>query len=160
MIGMLYDPVSQPEQYCFQIYDPFEVKQASRAFHQLRLNTSTLRKLRCKSKSLMNFRQSLEHNDQPLYALLRSFGKIVPQQAAQRPSPSNLTPINNYEEFLDPSLICYYTLRKFVSIKIEWASSLTEHLEFDGRTKILKMFRFPSLCVLMCSNPSRSLLSQ
>jgi hypothetical protein len=119
MIGMLYDPVSQPEQYCFQIYDPFEVKQASRAFHQSRLNTSTLRKLRCKSKNLMNFRQSLEHNDQPLYALLRSFGKIVPQQAAQRPSPSNLTPINNYEEFLDPSLICYYTLRKFVSIKIE-----------------------------------------
>jgi len=40
------------------------------------------------------------------------------------------------------------------SVKIEWVDCASLHLEFDSSTKSLKLFRFPSLCYLMCSATS------
>jgi hypothetical protein len=45
-------------------------------------------------------------------------------------------------------------------VRIQWVDCLSLHLEFDSRSKTLKVFRFPSLCLIMYRNNDRSLLSQ
>jgi hypothetical protein len=46
------------------------------------------------------------------------------------------------------------------NIEVEWVDSLSLHLEFDKSTKILKLFRLPSLCLLMCCCENESPLTQ
>ncbi|KAH9205991.1 hypothetical protein DL95DRAFT_241707, partial [Leptodontidium sp. 2 PMI_412] len=44
----------------------------------------------------------------------------------------------------------FYTLHNVMKIQIEWVDCLSLHLEFDNQSKVLKLFRFPSICLLMC----------
>jgi len=44
----------------------------------------------------------------------------------------------------------YYVLSEIAKIKIEWVDSICKHLEFDSTRSLLKLFRFPSFCGIMC----------
>jgi hypothetical protein len=44
----------------------------------------------------------------------------------------------------------YYTLSQLVKVEIEWTETASRHLELDTRNKILRLFRYPSFCALMC----------
>jgi hypothetical protein len=46
--------------------------------------------------------------------------------------------------------VSFYTLDRLLKIQICWTTSICEHLEFNLRTKTLKLFRIPSYCVLLC----------
>ncbi|KAL2671553.1 hypothetical protein Neosp_014143 [[Neocosmospora] mangrovei] len=46
--------------------------------------------------------------------------------------------------------LSFYTLAQLLSVRISWTTSICEHLEFNPRSKQLKIFRFPSYCVLLC----------
>lgn len=50
---------------------------------------------------------------------------------------------------LSASHLCYYSLTQLADIKIAWTDSIAEHLEFDQRLRILKLFCFPSYCALI-----------
>lgn len=53
-------------------------------------------------------------------------------------------------DILETTNLNYYTLSKVANIEIIWVDSLLQHLDFDRRSKTLKIFRFPSFCYLMC----------
>ena len=46
--------------------------------------------------------------------------------------------------------ITYHILSNVAGIKIQFVSSLGLHLEFDKKSKTLKVFQFPSFCFLVC----------
>jgi hypothetical protein len=45
----------------------------------------------------------------------------------------------------------YNTISKLSGTYFEGAGSIFEHLQFDGRAKVLKFFRFLTICVLYSS---------
>jgi len=120
-------------------------------------------------KAFETYEQSLEDNDhldQPLHTLLGTFGRIMPQQNRQtsmmggHSTPLMAAPPRPDEQWLELSLLCFHTLEKVAFISIEWVDSLSQHLEFDRGTKALKIFRLPSLCLVMASSEKCSPLSQ
>ncbi|KAK3345812.1 hypothetical protein B0T25DRAFT_550422 [Lasiosphaeria hispida] len=64
------------------------------------------------------------------------------QQQQQRSSPESNT--------LRSENVSFYTLANLLNVQILWTTSVCEHLEFNHRTKQLKMFRLPSYCVMLC----------
>ena len=46
--------------------------------------------------------------------------------------------------------VSFYTLDRLLKVQISWTKSICEHLEFNVKTKSLKLFRVPSYCVLLC----------
>jgi hypothetical protein len=60
--------------------------------------------------------------------------------------------------------LSYYSLSYLLNVKIEWRTSVCEHLEFNIRNKTLKLFRVPSYCVLQCywepGEPSRTFVDR
>jgi hypothetical protein len=78
--------------------------------------------------------------DHEIIMLLRKFGHLVPEIGAEpREEPEQIA----------VSYVCFSTLDKVADVKIEWVNSLSQHLEFDHVRRILKVFRFPSYCILM-----------
>ena len=65
------------------------------------------------------------------------------------------------QDALQASNLCYYALTRMANIKIQWVENVCEHLEFDQRKKVLKLFCFPSFCAMMCSgNPELTFLDK
>ena len=65
------------------------------------------------------------------------------------------------QDALQASNLCYYTLTRMADIKIQWMENVCEHLEFNQRKKVLKIFCFPSFCAMMCSgNPELTFLDK
>ena len=103
--------------------------------------------------------------DQPLFQLLKRFGEIIPQCPRNCITPQLSHDISSamsgrYDHQIDNSFVCFYAVNVVAGIKIQWVDCLSLHLEFDSRSKTLKMFRFPSLCMIMYRNKDRSLLSK
>lgn len=57
-------------------------------------------------------------------------------------------------EPLQSSNLSYYTLSKLAGVRVQWTESLGRHLELNKSNRTLKLFRFPSFCMLMCLGPS------
>lgn len=121
------------------------------------------RPLRCRrqqQETIVRYQQSLDYVDQPLHILLQGFGKLIPTAYISRDLETIATTRNPYHHVVELSLVCFHSLHRIASIKIEWVDSLSAHLEFDPHTKVLKIFRFPSLCLIMARNEKSSPLSQ
>ncbi|KAK2787722.1 hypothetical protein FQN53_004745 [Emmonsiellopsis sp. PD_33] len=58
---------------------------------------------------------------------------------------------------LRSSNVSYYALRTLADVTLEPTESVTEHLVLDVNLNRLKIFRFPSFCVLMCTPRGRML---
>jgi len=66
-----------------------------------------------------------------------------------------------YAESIELSYVSFDMIQKFAKIRIEWVDCLSMHMEFDSRTKTLKLFRCPSYCRIMYAMRGEStLLSQ
>jgi len=148
--GHLYFPSTRPEENSIQIAD-------QTIFPGVRENSqrkSSRRNSRFKSKTFVLYKQPLDSKDLPLHTLLGRFGKVIPaydKAAFNSQDTANNSP-GRYDGWIDPLLVCFHTLNRCTSIKVQWVDCLSLHLEFDSRTKILKLFRFPSLCLLMCAS--------
>ncbi|KAL2064597.1 hypothetical protein VTL71DRAFT_3734 [Oculimacula yallundae] len=107
---------------------------------------------RDKSMTFTRMKQDLQLADQPLPALLKAFGNILPQ--SKQPSFSGqITPFASHqrpEELIEASTLCLYNLHNLMEIRIEWVDCLSLHLEYNNKTKVLRVYRFPSFCLLMC----------
>jgi hypothetical protein len=160
VIGILYSPDPNPNEKCLQILDPADGGQSTSQ------ETPNRWCHRSRSKTLTSYKETLENVDldQPLHKVLRKFGKILPKcnrEVGLQDMPSGLPGRN--DGWIDLSLVCFHTfhsLHKVAAIDIEWTDCLAMHLEFDRRTKVLKLFRFPSLCFIMCHDPETSLMSK
>jgi len=154
----LYTPESKPDKAFLQIVDRTEMKQTATKRSRIRRGP----RYSSKTKTFTSFRQPLDNIDQPLYTVLRRFGTIIPEPYKDSSATHELasTQPGRNEGGNDLSLVCFHILHRFAGIEIEWVDCLSLHLEFDSRTKTLKLFRFPSLCFIMCSNTDQSLMSQ
>jgi hypothetical protein len=148
--GVLYSPHPRPQAKFLQILEPpAPERRPSRS--QQNLNS-----WRRRAKVITNYKESLNNDDlldQPLFRVLRKFGKILP-----KPMTENMT-----QDKIDLNLICFYifnSLHTDAAIDIEWTECLAMHLDFDNSNKTLKLFRFPSLCFLMCQSPDVSLMTR
>lgn len=52
--------------------------------------------------------------------------------------------------------LSYYTLTRVAKVEIRWVRSLSMHLEFDRRKKVLSLFSDPSICALCCDHDARN----
>ncbi|KAH6690765.1 hypothetical protein BKA61DRAFT_285930 [Leptodontidium sp. MPI-SDFR-AT-0119] len=144
-LSMLYTPDLCSENKSLQITRP-----ASSV--SLEFGKSRIRYRRHKSKTIRKTKQDLRHVDHPLPTLLNDFGSIIPK-SKQSPISGHGSPFLNHprqEDWICPQNVCFYNLHHLMKIQIEWVDCLSLHLEFDSQSKVLKLFRFPSICLLMC----------
>jgi hypothetical protein len=88
----------------------------------------------------------------PIHYLLREFGNILPQpQFASSTLSTGTRRAPATSKILMLSHLNYYTLSRVAKIRIEWVDCLSLHLEFDSSNGVLKIFRFPSFCRIVCS---------
>ena len=134
LLTLLYDPVLDPEDGALQILCPENVP--------ARMS---------KNDTWTSYSRDMSHVNQPIVTLLRQFGGV------KGPIPwtvfNEVETTSSLKSSPDPlisSNLSYFTLKRVAKIEIEWVSSVCLHLEFNMRRKMLKLFRFPSLCGLLC----------
>ena len=95
----------------------------------------------------------------PLCRLLSRFGTLLPEprfisREAFRGGPEA------GPEIIDAAYVSFDSLRQDLKLNFEWTSTLNQHLELDQPNKTLYIFRYPSICRLMCSKKGDTLFSQ
>ncbi|CZR67625.1 uncharacterized protein PAC_17524 [Phialocephala subalpina] len=141
-LSFLYRPQIQIQEETFNLYTSHTFVTAS---HRRRARP-------CRLASDTIISQSFDWVDQPLAALLGSFG-ITPTgrskaeviEASRRARKC----LKYNHSIIDPHLVCYSTLDTVASIKIELVDTIDLHLAFDSSTRVLSIFRFPSYCLVM-----------
>nr|POE77997.1 efflux pump ustt [Quercus suber] len=135
LVTRLYSPALAPAAECYELYasDHGRIKPTSKqAWHRF-------------SKPM----NDADISAVPLSDILWQFSSgrgPVPHI----PLSSTLTAQSDADALMAPNLN-YYTLGRLARIRIQWTDSICQHLEFDSRTKILKLFCHPSFCALVCS---------
>ena len=135
LLTFFYDPVLDPKNGELQIRCP---------------DTAEARVSR--NDTWISFSQDISHANLPIVTLLRRFGNVrgpIPRTVINDADIANA--LSNTGDPLISSNISYFTLTRVAEITIEWVNSVCLHLEFDMRRKVLKLFRFPSLCGLLCA---------
>jgi hypothetical protein len=121
-------------------------------------------------KTFSSLEQDMESKDLidvPIFLLLKMFGENIPPCRQDYPTPSelnNMTP-GHHDHWIDISFVGFHAVHVVAGIRIQWVDCLSLHLEFDSLSKTLKVFRFPSICLIMYRNTNRpgknrSILSQ
>lgn len=135
LLTMLYDPELSPAPHTVSITKP------------LTLSGTTL-----STDSITNHELSLEDASQlQAHQLLNSFGRLIPGSLAWASEVSAIQQPDIFTEQLVLSYLNFHTIFKIGTIEVELVDSLGLHLEFEEKTKTLKLFRFPSYCGLICS---------
>lgn len=130
---MLYDP--QPAQPPGEL----EIRKSMGSIPRQRMRLRS-------SRTFTSYRQQgFDGIDQPLFIFLRKFGSLIPEPGAG---------LAGAPELITVSYVCFAMLDKVADVKIEWVNSLSLHLEFDNVQRVLKVFRFPSFCMLMYRDPT------
>jgi hypothetical protein len=144
---MLYSPELNPSPDKFQIST--RQTQSSRTS-----GTPERRRLITRSKTYKSYKETLDYKDDDVAVLLRRFGTVIPHcqrsifggQYSPGPGFAPLMP----DVSIEVSRLNYRNLCRVVDINIEWVDCLSLHLEFVRSGKVLKLFRFPSICLMMC----------
>jgi hypothetical protein len=128
LVAMLYDPepIPRPGQ--------LKVRKAMGSISHPRTRTRPGRTF------IHYIQEGFDDIDQPLFIYLRKFGHLIPEIGAG---------LAKVPELITVSYVCFSMLDKVADVKIEWVNSLSLHLEFDNVRRVLKIFRFPSFCMLM-----------
>jgi hypothetical protein len=114
---------------------------------------SSGKRVRLRSRILNTKTQGFDTVDQPLYNILGTFGDMIPN-----PTLSKRSEASSSSEFVTASFLCYYTLHKVSKIEIEWVDTLRMHLEYSPSQKVLKLFRCPSICLIMYRHKKKKAL--
>ena len=110
----------------------------------------------CRSDTALNI---TEVSHPRLHHVARRFGDILPTpqntQAAYLPSSRDAEAalINNV-------YLSFDSLESLVSIKLVWTGCMNQHLQYDAQSKTLCVFKYPSICFLMCKEDGQTILSQ
>ena len=96
-----------------------------------------------------------------LHHLARRFEDILPApQGVQSLSDAVLSSRDPEAAVISNAYLSYHNLESLVSIKLAWTGSMNQHLQYDARNKTLCVFRYPSICLLMCREDGQTLLSR
>jgi hypothetical protein len=97
--------------------------------------------------------------NRPLHQLLGRFGSLLPRLECVRRSQA-AGGLEGGSECMIAAYISFHSLQQVLNVKIEWVDVLNQHLEFDQRNAVLKVFRLPSICRLLYRDVDGTLLSQ
>ena len=148
--GVLFPPAPHPKPNYLEIINPVTSERPEQQ--------TTLRQ---KNTTFTNHRQDMDQKDEALHKLLGRLGKVLPPYHEDLfAGPQEPPPPGQDNMSIDLGLVCFQTLHKVASIEIELVDCISLHLEFNIGTHTLKIFRFPSVCLVMACNPKKSLLSQ
>lgn len=92
----------------------------------------------------------VETSDIPIHQLLKYFGTLIPTKFWTH-SPTNIRAPDTFSEQIVVSCVNYGTLYRIAGITLEFTSSASLHLDFDERTKTIKIFQYPSFCMMVAS---------
>ena len=135
-LTMLYDPDLDPGPHEVSIAKPLSLSGTSLA-----------------TDLITSYHYDLDDTSQlQAHELLKKFGPIIPGSVDWAcETPAGHQP-DIFIEQLGLSNLNFYTLFKIGKIKVELVDSLGLHMEFEAKTRTLKLFRFPSYCALVCSS--------
>ncbi len=136
---MLYEPDIETNRECLGIQAP-KVFRSRRKFHKRRGEST--------------FQQPMDKVTLPFRDLLRTFGNVLPQPklAISAEFTQLRTSETLYTDSVVISNIGFDVLDRIGQMKIRWTRSLSRHLAFDERSRILELFEFPSYCALVCAS--------
>jgi hypothetical protein len=97
--------------------------------------------------------------NRPLHQLLGRFGSLIPRPECVR-RPEAAGGLEAGAECMIASYISFHSLQQVLNVKIQWVDVLNQHLEFDHRNAVLRIFRLPSICRLMYRDVEGTLLNQ
>ena len=101
---------------------------------------------------------------QPLSALLKGFGSLLPQASpvlgSQLPSDYARIAAGGVTAGaaaaataiwlpLNPAETNMYFLRSILQVKVRWVDTLAQHLDYDRSSRTLSLFSYPSFCAAM-----------
>ncbi|KAJ4295246.1 hypothetical protein N0V90_007257 [Kalmusia sp. IMI 367209] len=90
---------------------------------------------------------------------LGNFGTLRTNGPLPRPHREPSLLAFSEQDALRATHLSYYSITKLADITIDWVDCVAEHLEFDRRLRVLKLYRFPSFCALLCSSdPEKTFL--
>ena len=110
-------------------------------------NLSHIRAPQYRDRAETSTKQGLDDcRDQPLNSLLVKLGSTIPKAEAFTDPTSHSRTADGF--WIEGGLVNYDILRKVAQIEIEWVEILGQHLEFDAQRKKLKLFKYPSICLV------------
>ena len=92
-----------------------------------------------------------ESSELHVHEFLKQFGQVFPTKYSRE---SGMTKADASDR-LSVSHLNFKTLHKLGDVRLEFVDELSLHLEFDERTRVLKIFRYPSVCRLFCSGTAK-----
>ncbi|KAI1121043.1 hypothetical protein F5Y10DRAFT_272464 [Nemania abortiva] len=87
--------------------------------------------------------------------LLACFGLRVPRQHPASAIAGSGS-ITDHKTSVTASNIFFSNLVLVGKVEIQWVDSLIQHLDFDERTRTLKIFKYPAYCTLICLSSPKS----
>jgi hypothetical protein len=142
LLTMFYDPTPNPQEGLLQI------RRTGRDLKASRRSTATWE---IDSQDLSELGRDISFDDL-LCRYSQHPGPVPTPRVPQQQSNPDAGILRSQD-------VSFYTLANLLSVEIVWTTSICEHLEFSVRTKQLKLFRFPSFCVLLCLlEPDRTFL--
>ena len=139
LLTMLYEPELDPAGNTVRVLRPQYVS-------GLPIATETITRYAYSLKDI---------SDLQTHQLLNSFGRLIPGSLAWAQNIPTPVEADIFLEQVVVSYLNFHTLSKVAKIQIVFVDSLSLHLELDEKAKMLKVFRFPSYCRLLCSEYSR-----
>ena len=136
LLTMLYEPEFDSSQDCLRIRQPTSAS-------GLAVATEIITKFTCP----LTDASELQVQD-----LFNSFGRLIPCSGTNELASAAASV--NFTEQIVVSYVNFAALSKVAQISVVFVDCLSLHLEFDEKTKVLKIFRFASYCRLLCSRNS------
>jgi len=102
---------------------------------------------------------TLDVASEPLYRTAGRFGNLVPTSDL-RLDDDILGSRDVESACVTTAYVSYHSLKDIVNVNLEWTGILGQHLEYDQRQKALYVFKYPSICMLLYRQESKTLLSE
>src|SRR2546423_11853550 len=89
----------------------------------------------------------------PIHIMLKHFGQLLPKtpKSLAVPGPLFFSEQTSASDRISVNYVNFRTLNSLACVRLEFVSSISLHLELDENLKVLKVFRYPSLCRVFCS---------
>ncbi len=99
-----------------------------------------------------------EWQNQPIQRVAARFGKLFPSPDHSL-HDDTLGSRDIESACLTAAYISWHSLKDIVGVSLVWTGILAQHLEYDQQQKKLYVFKYPSICLLLCREQPRTLLS-
>ena len=95
---------------------------------------------------------------QPVHHVANRFGKLFPDPEISL-HDNTLGSRDVESACLTAAYLSFHSCEDIMGLSLEWTGTLAQHLEYDQHQKKLYVFKYPSICLLLCRDSPQTLLS-